>query len=93
MKEASFVITNRAGQCRWCHCTHDRPCANGCGWADRTQTLCTECVPLDRAMHTTAGRRELAEFLQEHEFLVGAAMGPAAAPARGGTRRRRSRAR
>jgi hypothetical protein len=83
MKEASFVITNRPGQCRWCKCTYDRPCANGCGWADRTQTLCTECAPLDRAMQTSAGRRELAEFLQEHEFLVGRSMAPAAArPAR-----------
>lgn len=88
MKEASFVIVNRSGQCRWCRCTYERPCANGCSWADRTQTLCSECVPLDKAMRTTAGRRELAEFVQEHRFLVGQQMGPAAHPSRrAGSRR------
>lgn len=33
----------KPGRCRWCRCTHDTPCPNGCGWADRDQTLCTEC--------------------------------------------------
>jgi hypothetical protein len=80
MKESSFVITNKAGQCRWCHCTYDTPCANGCSWADRSQTLCSECVPLDRALRTTAGRRELAEFVQEHGFLIGQMMPAAARP-------------
>lgn len=54
------------GVCRWCRCTYERPCANGCSWADRTQTLCSECVPLDTATETMAGRRQLAEFVQEH---------------------------
>jgi hypothetical protein len=54
------------GRCRWCGCTYDTPCANGCGWADRARTLCTECVPLDKAMQTAKGRRELAEFVQEY---------------------------
>lgn len=58
------------GRCRWCRCTYDNPCANGCGWADRAQTLCTECVPVDTVMQTAAGRRELAEFIQEHNFLA-----------------------
>jgi hypothetical protein len=70
MKEATVVITNTTGVCRWCKCTHDRPCANVCSWADRNATLCSECVQLDMAMRTTRGRRELAEFLQEHRFLV-----------------------
>lgn len=56
------------GRCRWCRCTYERPCANGCAWADRAQTLCTECVPLDTAVQSVKGRRELAEFLQEHVF-------------------------
>ena len=56
------------GICRWCRCTYERPCANGCGWADRAQTLCTACVPLDKTLRTASGRRELAEFLQEAEF-------------------------
>jgi len=58
------------GRCRWCGCTYERPCANGCGWADRTQTLCTECAALDHATETATGRRALADFLQEHGFLV-----------------------
>ena len=54
------------GVCRWCGCTYGNPCANGCAWADRAQTLCTECAPLDQAVQTKAGRRQLAEFIQEH---------------------------
>lgn len=75
------------GRCRWCRCTYERPCANGCGWADRTQTLCTECVPLDKATETGAGRRELAEFVQEHGFLVGQATPAPTARARQRARR------
>jgi hypothetical protein len=59
------------GICRWCRCTDDTPCANGCHWVERTQTLCSECVPLDKALQTMAGRRELAEFTQEYGYLVG----------------------
>lgn len=54
------------GICRWCRCTYDNPCANGCGWADRAQTLCTECVPLERALMTMRGRQALVLFLQEN---------------------------
>jgi hypothetical protein len=54
------------GICRWCRCTYDNPCANGCAWADRYQTLCTACVPLDEALETAKGRRELAAFVQEY---------------------------
>lgn len=56
------------GICRWCRCTDHTPCANGCSWVERSYTLCSECVPLDKAMETMAGRRELAEFVQEHRF-------------------------
>jgi hypothetical protein len=65
----AIYLTQTRGRCRWCRCTYDEPCANGCGWANREQTLCTECEPLDRAMRNVPGRRELAEFLQEHDFL------------------------
>ena len=82
MKESSFVITNRAGQCRWCKCTELNACANGCTWANREQTLCSECVPLDTAMKTTAGRREVAEFVQEHGFPYRPGMIARAAAAR-----------
>jgi hypothetical protein len=62
-------LTQMRGRCRWCRCTEREPCPGGCGWATREQTLCTECIQLDTAMRTVAGRRELAEFLQEHDFL------------------------
>lgn len=64
------------GQCRWCRCTEFEPCDVGCGWANREETLCTACVPLDRAMRTIPGRRELAGFLQEHGFLASAQLKP-----------------
>lgn len=36
------------GKCRWCGCTYEEPCPGSCGWANRSQTLCTACVNLDR---------------------------------------------
>lgn len=63
-----FALVNRPGKCRWCGCTHDRPCDNVCGWADRTQTLCTECVPVDVAMRTAKGRKALTDYLQEQRW-------------------------
>lgn len=71
MNSHAIYLTQTPGRCRWCRCTYDNPCAAGCGWANREQTLCTECVPLDRAMKNAPGRMELAEFLQEHGFLTG----------------------
>lgn len=32
------------GQCRFCGCTYWRPCADGCAWWDRAQTICTRCI-------------------------------------------------
>jgi hypothetical protein len=55
-----------SGRCRWCSCTEERPCDSGCWWVDRSYTLCSECVPLDTAMQTIRGRRQLAAFIQEH---------------------------
>lgn len=72
----------RPGICRWCGCTEYTPCANGCSWGNGAQTLCSECVPLDKALQTSAGRRELAEFLQEHDFLVSQQMPETARPRR-----------
>lgn len=62
-KRVKFYVVLTPGICRWCRCTYDNPCANGCSWVERTQTLCSECVPLDKALQNNAGRRELAEFL------------------------------
>ena len=64
----TVLVPVGSGFCRWCGCTYERPCANGCSWIDRAQTLCSECAPLDRALRSRKGRRELAEFLQEHSF-------------------------
>lgn len=66
MAVTKFALVNRPGRCRWCGCTYDHACANGCSWVDRTQTLCSECWPLDEAMKTAKGRRALVLFLQEH---------------------------
>lgn len=85
-KRVKALLTIRValtpGVCRWCRCTDDNPCANGCSLVERTQTLCSECVPLDKALETVTGRRELAEFVQEHGFLVGRQMPAKARPRR-----------
>jgi hypothetical protein len=62
----NVTIPERPGRCRWCGCTYHDPCPAGCGWANRQQTLCSECADLDRLVRTVAGRRELAELMQEH---------------------------
>jgi hypothetical protein len=61
-------LTLVSGTCRWCGCTQERACAAGCSWANADQTLCSECVELERAMRTPRGRAALADFLQEHDF-------------------------
>ncbi len=79
-----IALVNRPGQCRWCRCTYESPCANGCGWADRTQTLCFECVSLDSAMRSARGRMYVAEFLQEHGFDIVSNVARGTSPPRGG---------
>lgn len=71
MNSHAIYLTQTPGRCRWCRCTYDEPCDVGCGWANREQTLCTACVPLDKAMKNVPGRQELAEFLQANDFLRG----------------------
>lgn len=31
--------------CRCCGCSEGDACGHGCGWADATQTICTDCDP------------------------------------------------
>lgn len=57
----NIEIKEKPGRCRWCGCTYDDPCPPGCGWANRAQTLCTECVEFDQKIRTAGGRRELVE--------------------------------
>ncbi|HYM24944.1 MAG TPA: hypothetical protein VEU08_17125 [Vicinamibacterales bacterium] len=66
----TITIPQTPGRCRWCRCTYNNPCAEGCAWANREQTLCTACVPLDAALKSAAGRRNLAEFIQGENFDV-----------------------
>jgi hypothetical protein len=35
------------GRCRFCRCSHFKPCPSGCGWANSQQTLCTACIEID----------------------------------------------
>lgn len=63
-------LTLVSGRCRWCGCTEEQACAAGCSWANADNTLCSECLPLEWAMRTPRGRRELAAFLQEQGFMV-----------------------
>lgn len=59
-----ITISETPGRCRWCGCTDEHGCAMGCSWANRQATLCSECVDLDRAMRTRAGRAAIAEVVQ-----------------------------
>ena len=46
----TVTVTSPYGQCRWCRCTDEHACANGCRWIDVDHTLCSECAPIDKAM-------------------------------------------
>jgi hypothetical protein len=58
-----LTVPLKPGRCRWCGCTYHDPCPGGCGWADRAQTLCTECAGFDRLLRraTASARREAVE--------------------------------
>lgn len=45
----------------------------GCAWTDRSCTLCSSCDWLDQAVRNKAGRRALAQAIQDYgvEGLVG----------------------
>jgi hypothetical protein len=61
----TFVVPLRPGRCRWCGCPDHDPCPDGCGWTDRTETLCTACARLDGLLRSPTGRRTLAGLVQE----------------------------
>lgn len=68
MKQSRIVmIPEHPGKCRWCGCSEFDPCPAGCGWANVRQTLCTECVELDKLVGTVSGRQELARRLQDEQ--------------------------
>jgi hypothetical protein len=60
-----LTIPLKRGVCRWCSCTVRDPCAGGCGWADREETLCTSCVNFNREIQTVTGRKKIARRLIE----------------------------
>lgn len=51
-----------SGICRYCLCTEQRACEQGCSWVDRRQTVCSseECVAQWRAEMRKAQRGEVA---------------------------------
>ena len=57
----TLEIKETPGKCRWCGCTEDNACVGGCGWANRAQTLCTECTDIDRLVRTARGRVRLTD--------------------------------
>lgn len=57
-------VKEKPGLCRWCGCSYHDPCPEGCGWANRAQTLCTACVEFDKRMRSAAGRREAVEMFR-----------------------------
>jgi hypothetical protein len=60
-----FELKEEPGRCRWCGCTEFAACPNGCAWANRKQTLCTECEHIDKLMRSRKGRRDVAMFVAE----------------------------
>lgn len=45
-----------SGVCRVCRCTHYAPCAEGCAWADKAETLCTVCAVYMEDVKTPIGQ-------------------------------------
>ena len=62
------------GRCRWCGCTWTRPCLGGCSWGNAQETLCSECVEVDRLIRSRAGRQELAMIVNDYRFRVARAL-------------------
>ncbi len=42
------------GTCRYCNCTDERGCPDGCAWADDTHAVCTSCAELALEMGYSA---------------------------------------
>lgn len=64
------TITETPGRCRWCGCSDAWGCDFGCGWANRTQTLCTGCVEIDRLVRSIAGRKTLAQLVTDAQMDI-----------------------
>lgn len=53
----------RSGICMFCGCSHFNPCPAGCSWANREQTVCTECTVIRNAfVRTVAAAGRVANF-------------------------------
>lgn len=64
------TVKERVGKCRWCGCTEEHGCAEGCSWANRQATLCSECVDIDRLMRSARGRQQIADTFRDSEQLM-----------------------
>jgi hypothetical protein len=67
----NITILEKPGRCRLCGCTYTRPCASGCAWANRRQTLCSACVKTDRLLRSADGRAELVTLVNDAEAPYG----------------------
>lgn len=69
ISQYEIKITDKTGRCRWCRCTEGVACPpgapEGCSWVNRKQTVCSKCLPLDKAMRSIEGRRAVAAVLQD----------------------------
>ncbi len=43
------------GHCRFCGCTYERACPQGCAWTDNRRTVCTACVVVAAAWNSLSG--------------------------------------
>lgn len=39
-----YLVKRDQDMCEICGCTENRACMGGCGWANRSHTLCTACA-------------------------------------------------
>jgi hypothetical protein len=62
-KKKTIAVPAREPRCRICGCTHMRPCASGCGWAEGD--LCTVCAEF---------RERLQEYLEDANRVTAASL-------------------
>lgn len=71
MKKREIIVRVplQPGRCRWCGCTDENGCANGCTWWTSDYTLCSECAPFDAAIRTRRGRAALLDVVHDAEAM------------------------
>ena len=51
-----------SGRCRYCHCTDDHACDEGCEWIDDAHTVCSNTVCMHR--YVMYLERKMREFVR-----------------------------